>query len=112
MIMFKKYIYLIIVGVVGMAFVFFFGIKGMYSLNLIFLTPFIFSSKTDEREKIIINKNYGQVFGLIFLILINGYIISNFVELGIFLARNWVGIIVSLLFILLGINGLRLLSKE
>ena len=108
----KKYLYLMITGFIGMIFVFLFGIKGMYSLNLVFLTPFIFSNKIDEREKIIITKNYSQVFGLIFLILINGYIISNFVELGNILVRNWVGIIVSLLFILLGINGLRLLSKE
>ena len=100
------------IGFIGMIFVFLFGIKGMYSLNLVFLTPFIFNHKTDEREKIIINKNYSQVFGLIFLILINGYIISNFVELGTFLDRNWIGVIVSLLFILLGINGLRILSKE
>jgi hypothetical protein len=108
----KKYFYLVIVGIIGMIFVSLFGIKGMYSLNLVFLTPFIFNNKTDEREKIIINKNYSQVFGLMFLILINGYIISNFVEFGTFLLRNWVGLVVSLLFVLLGINGLRLLKKE
>ena len=108
----KKFIYLIFVGFIGMIFVILFGIKGMYSLNLGFLTPFIFHHRADEREKIIINKNYSQIFGLLFLVLINGYIISNFVEFGTFLLRNWIGLVVSLLFILLGINGLRLLRKE
>lgn len=108
----KSYLYFLVVGVIGMIFVLLFGIKGMYSLNLIFLTPIIFSKKADEREKIIINKNYSEVFGFLFLVLINGYIVSNFVEFGTFLVRNWVGIIVSSMFILLGLNGLRLLNKE
>ena len=108
----KKYRYFIFVGIIGLIFVMFFGIKGMYSLNLGFLAQFIFKHKADEREKIIISKNYSQVFGFLFIILINGYILNNFVELGEFLIRNWIGIIVSLLFVLLGANGLRLLNKE
>ncbi|MDO9578822.1 MAG: hypothetical protein Q7J16_13145 [Candidatus Cloacimonadales bacterium] len=108
----KTYSFLTIVGVIGLICVSIFGIKGMYSLNLGFLTPFIFKHQADEREKLLINKNYSQVFMFIFVIFINLYIISNFVEFGAFLLRNWLGFFVSSLFILLGLNGLRLLKNE
>ena len=101
MIMTKRFMYLIFVGFIGLIFVLLFGIKGMYSLNLGFLTQFIFKHKADEREKIIISKNYSQVFGFLFIIFINGYILANFVELGEFLTRNWIGIIVLFVFLLL-----------
>ncbi|MFC1898312.1 hypothetical protein ACFLYJ_01945 [Candidatus Cloacimonadota bacterium] len=108
----KIYLFLLIVGCIGLIFVLVFGIKGMYSLNLGFLTPFIFQHKADEREKQLINKNYSQVLMFIFVVFINLYILSNFVEFSAFLMRNWLGIFVSSLFILLGMNGLRLLKNE
>ena len=108
----RIYWFLTIVGLIGLVCVSLFGIKGMYSLNLGFITPFIFKHKADEREKQLINKNYSQVLMFIFIIFINLYIISNFVEIGEFLMRNWLGIFVSSLFILLGLNGLRLLKNE
>jgi hypothetical protein len=108
----KTYLFLIIVGLVGLICVSLFGIKGMYSLNLGFLTPFIFQHKADEREKQLINKNYSQVLMFTFVIFINLYIISNFVEFSQFLMKNWLGIFVSSTFIFLGLNGLRLLKTE
>lgn len=101
-----------IVGVIGLICVSIFGIKGMYSLNLGFLTPFIFKHQADEREKLLITKNYSQVFMFVFVVFINLYIVSNFVEFSAFLLRNWLGFFVSSLFILLGLNGLRLLRNE
>ena len=108
----RTYVFLTIVGVIGLICVGIFGINGMYSLNLGFLTPFIFKHKADEREKLLLTKNYSQVFMLLFIVFINLYIVSNFVEFGTFLQRNWLGFLVSILFICLGLNGLRLLKNE
>ena len=108
----RTYLFFFLVGLLGLIFVLIFGIRGMYVLNLGFLSTFIFKHKADEREKIIISRNYSQVFALLFIILINGYILSNFIDIGSFIRSNWVGIIVSLLFVLLGLNGLRLLKID
>ena len=83
----------------------------MYSLNLGFLTPFIFKQQDDEREKQLLIKNYSQVFLLVLVIFINLYILSNFVEFGSYIMHNWLGFLISILFILLGLNGIRLLKK-
>ena len=108
----KTYFFLMIVGIIGFVSVSLFGIRGMYSLNLGFLAPFIFKHKADEREKQLINKNYSQVLMFVFVIIINLYIVSNFVEFSEFLQKNWLGIFVSSVFIFLGLNGLRLLKTE
>jgi hypothetical protein len=108
----KTYGFLAIVGIVGLIFVSLFGIKGMYSLNLGFLTSFIFKHKADEREKQLMTKNYSQVFIFTFVIFINLYIVSNFVQFSDFLMKNWLGFLVSFLFICLGLNGIRLLKTE
>ena len=108
----RTYAFLAIVGLIGLICVSLFGIYGMYSLNLGFLTPVIFKHKADEREKLLLAKNYSQTFGLVFVIFINLYILSNFVKFGAFLLHNWLGYLVSSLFLLLGLNGLRLLKNE
>jgi len=108
----KIYLFMFIVGCLGLIFVLLFGIKGMYSLNLGFLTPLIFRHKADEREKQLSYKNYSQVFMLLLIIFVNVYILNSFVELGSFFSRNWLGLLISMLFILLGLNGLRLLKNE
>ncbi|MCF7814754.1 MAG: hypothetical protein K9N09_10875 [Candidatus Cloacimonetes bacterium] len=108
----KTYTFLSIVGLIGLIFVVLFGIKGMYSLNLGFLTPLFFKHKADEREKQLSYKNYSQVLLLLLIIFVNVYILNSFVELGHFFEKNWLGLLVSMLFILLGLNGLRLLKNE
>lgn len=108
----KIYLFLFIVGCIGLVFVILFGIKGMYSLNLGFLASIIFKHKADEREKQLSYKNYSQVLMLLFIISVNVYILNSFVELGKFFNQNWLGLLVSMLFIILGLNGLRLLRNE
>jgi predicted membrane protein len=108
----KIYLFFFIVGCVGLVFVLLFGITGMYSLNLGFLAPLLFKHQADEREIQLSYKNYSQVFMLLLIIFVNVYILNSFVDLGNFFAANWLGLLISTLFILLGLNGLRLLKNE
>lgn len=108
----KSYLFLFIVGCIGLVCVSLFGIQGMYSLNLGFLAPLIFKHTADEREKQLSYKNYSQVLLLLLIIFVNMYILNSFVELGSFFSKNWLGLLVSMLFIFLGLNGLRLLKNE
>ena len=110
--MLKVYILLIIIGFIGIACVSMFGIAGAYSLNLGFFLYFVSKGKPDEREQQLIRKVWNTTFGLIMVILINIYVLSHHIEFGSFLTKNWIGLLVSSFFIILGISGIIILKKD
>jgi len=108
----KIYLFLFIAGCISLILVLMFGRIGMYSLNLGFLVPIIFKHKADERERQLSYKNYSQVLMLLLIIFVNYYVLNSFIEFGLSFDRYLIGILISLLFIFLGLNGLRLLKNE
>ncbi len=107
----KLYLFFLLVGLIGIVFVYLFGMKGAYILNLGFL-GYIFRRKPDEREIQLMRRVFVSSFGLGMVILINIYILSSFVQFSDFLKANWVGFFISLFFMILGITGIVIFSKE
>lgn len=108
----KRYSAFILAGIIGLICIFLLGVRGMYSLNLAFLIFLLPVRKQDEREIQLSRRTFNFSLGIIMIILINIYVISNFTNFGIFLKENWVGLLISGFFIILGSTGLILLNRE
>jgi MFS family permease len=107
-----RYIGLIVAGLISMVLVWFFGIAGMYSLNLAILLHFLPKRDPDEREKQLIARVFNITFVIAGILLINIYILSQFVTVGAHLGQIWVGLLISGFFILLGAVGLIVFHNE
>ncbi|MCD6181075.1 MAG: hypothetical protein J7K89_01685 [Candidatus Cloacimonetes bacterium] len=107
-----RYLGMIITGVISLLCVYFFGIGGMYSLNLAILLYFVPWREPDEREKQLNAKVYNITFGLLMILLINIYVLSQFVVVSDHLKSIWVGLVASGMFIILGTVGLVVFHKE
>jgi len=107
----KRFAAFILAGIIGLASIFLFGLKGMYSLNLAFLIFFLPVRKQDERELQLSRRAFNFALGIMMILLINIYVISSFTNFGIFLKENWVGLLISGFFIVLGSSGLILHKK-
>jgi hypothetical protein len=83
----------------------------MYSLNLAFLIFLLPGQQQDERELQLSRRTFNIALGLMMILLINIYVISSFTNFGIFLKENWVGLLISGFFIILGSTGLILFKR-
>ena len=108
----KRYAAFILAGIIGLVFILIFGVKGMYSLNLAFLIFLLPVRKQDEREIQLSRRTFNLSLGIMMILLINIYVISSFTNFGIFLKENWVGLLISSFFIILGSTGLILLNRD
>ena len=84
----KRFTYELIVGIIGLIAVYFFGNAGLAALALLVVHPFIGKKKADERESQLFNK-VGNITGALTLlacvaiylasdIIVNGYQIGEF----------------------------------
>lgn len=94
----------IIVGIIGVICVSLWGIIGAYSYNMIFLA-YLLRPNFDEREKQLSQRTFAITMGIAMVVLINGYILSHFIDFGSYFIRNWVGYIIGFIFIVEGITG-------
>jgi len=108
----KFYLLFIIIGIIGLICVFSFGVKGMYSLNLAFLLFFLKRRQYDERETALSQRALYMTMGMIMIILINIYILAQFLIFSESLKTLWVGLLISLGFIIHGSIGLILFRKN
>jgi len=108
----RIYLFFIAIGILGVIFVISFGLKGAYILNLAFLSYFLKNKKPDERERQLMRKVFNISFGLGMVGLVNIYILGLFINFGKFLIENWVGLFISILFILLGTIGIIVFNRE
>ncbi len=107
-----RYWGLIFVGLLGLILVSIFGILGMYGLNLAIILYFWPKLKPDEREQQLMRKSFSISLSIILIILVNIYVLSHFIAFDNFLVNNWVGMVGSGIFLILGITGLILFFRE
>ena len=107
----KLYFFFLVVGLVGIVFVYLFGIKGAYILNLGFLA-YLLRKKPDKREKQLMQKSFNISFGLGMIILVNVYILSSIIRVSDFIKTNWVGFFIGLFFMIFGTVGLIIFGRE
>ena len=110
--MLRFYILFIIIGFIGSICISFFGVQGMYSLNLAFLLFFMKRHKYDERESALSQRALYMTLGIIMIILINIYVLTQFTVFSVYLKTNWVGLLISFGFIIHGFIGLILFRKN
>ena len=110
--MITRYWGLILVGLLGVILVSIFGLLGMYGLNLAIIFHFWPKLKPDEREQQLIRKAFSYSLSIILIILVNIYVLSHFADFGSYLTKNWIGLIVSGYFLILGISGLVVFKSE
>lgn len=110
--MIRNYVFFIFNGIIGIVCVSLFGIVGAYSLNLGFLIYLTKKIIMDEREQQLARKVWNTTFGAMMIILINIYVLSQHINFGSFLSNNWVGLLVSGFFIILGVSGIIIFKKD
>ena len=102
----KFYLLFIVIGLIGLICVLVFGVKGMYSLNLAFLLFFLKRRNYDERETALAQRALYMTMGIVIIILINIYVLNQFIAFSEHLRIIWVGLLISLAFIIHGIFGI------
>lgn len=110
--MITRYWGLILVGILGVILVTMFGVLGMYGLNLGIIFHFWPKMKPDEREQQLIVKAFSYSLSIILIILVNIYVLSRFADFGSYFSKNWVGLVGSGYFLILGITGLVVFKSE
>jgi len=108
----RIYQFFILLGIIGICFVILFGIAGVYVLNLGFLLFLFRKREYDEREKQLSRTAFSNALGIVMIILVNIYVLSRFIDFGRFLEQNWVGLLISFAFIILGVSGLITFQKN
>ncbi len=108
----KIYLGFILIGLLGLIFVMFMGLKGAYFYNLAFALAFLKKRiKWDEREVQLARKVFVVFAGIMMVILVNFYILYQLIQMPEFIKLNWLGLMIGFAFVTIGLIGTIFFNK-
>ena len=107
----KRFIYELIVGIIGITAVFLFGNAGFAVLVLLIIHPFIGKKKMDERESQLFNKVGNATAAITLISCIVIYYSSNIEVNGFIIGKNWLILAVFSFIIAHGASGIVIFHK-
>jgi hypothetical protein len=107
----KRFIYELLVGLVTIIAVFFFGNAGMAALSLLVAHPFIGKKKADEREHQLFNMVGSITAAVTLLACVVIYLSTDVVINGYFVGEHWLILAVGSFLIAHGASGLIIFKK-
>ena len=108
----KRFAFELVVGIICLIAIFLFGTKGIVSLALLALEPYIGKKKMDEREYQLFYKVGNYTAGASLLACVIIYECSDLVVNGQLIAKNWLGLVVSTFIIAHGASGLLIIKNN
>jgi hypothetical protein len=108
----KRFAYELIVGIIFLIAVLFFGTKGGVAMVLLAAQPFIGKRKADEREYQLFYKVGNYTAGIMIVICVIIFECSDLVVNGHQIGTNWLYFVCSAFIIAHGASGLYIFNKD